>query len=101
MDYPKASTLNQTAGQGLGPAVEREGPQLISRLENQLHGLVELRSRLRSVNRKLRGSDAETGNKPSDAPKPVETNLCQVAREIELLLEQCHAETGEIQALLS
>ena len=77
------------------------GPQLITRLGEQVRGLIELRTRLRSVNKALRGIQPSPSESKADTPKPVEMSLADVTSDVELLLEQCHSEASEIQALLS
>jgi len=86
---------------GNSALTQGEGPQLVTRLSDQARGLIELRTILRNTNKKLRGIQPSDGNKSAETPKPVELSLLDVARDIELLLEQCHSEASEASALLS
>ena len=99
MRYDVGLAQAKQAGEGL--AQTGEGPQLITRLGNQVRGLIELRSLLRGINKKLRGVQPIAENKSSDAPKPVELSLGDLTRDIELLLEECHSEASEASAVLS
>jgi hypothetical protein len=104
MDGPTRVT-GGVRGYGLEQAADREipkapSPQLISTLTDQLRGLHELRSRLASVNKVLRGipaSRAENGVTEKE-PEITLDYLCQaIGRTIEL----CHQEIAETSALLS
>lgn len=88
--YPRGCTTE--------PVVS-EAPQLITRLEDNLRSIRELRARLGSVNRSLRGSQPETGNKAE--PKDLEVTLRKLIVDLAYEIEMCHGEANEISALLS
>jgi len=100
MNYTTPRAVEELAVNSIG-GEGQTGPAVITRLGDQVRGLIELRSRLRSVNKAIRGIQPTNEASKGEPPKPAELSLVDVARDIELLLEQCHHETSEMQSHLS
>lgn len=93
------------SARGLGRPPERaviEGPQLLTFLAQQVGSAMELRARLVSLNRGIRGAIPPPPNDGCKEPAlDKEMNFAAIVKGLAAVLDQCHSELNEASGLMT